>query len=72
MITDKEETNTTLWKHLMSTPDPNTHKPLFEVTERSNNNSILFVFLNEHTNSAKEYINNMKKKLTEIFITETH
>ena len=59
-ITDKEGNTTTLRKHLLTTLDPNANKPPFEATERSNNNSILFVFMKEHTNSAKKIIDNLK------------
>ena len=70
-ITSKEGNTTTLRKHLLMTLDPNTNKPLFEATERLNNNSILLVFKKEHTETAKIYINNMKTTLTEEFTQET-
>ena len=70
-ISSNKGTTTTLRKYLLTLLDPNTNQPLFEATERWNNNSILFVFKKEHIETAKNYINNMKTTLTEEFTQET-
>ena len=70
-ISSNDRTPTTLRKYLLTLLDPNTNKPLFEATERSNNNSIMFFFKKEHMETAKNYINNMKTTLAEEFTQET-
>ena len=70
-ISSNDGTPTTPRKHLLTLLEPNTNKPLFKATERSNNNSILFVFKKEHMETAKNYINNMKRTLSEEFTQET-
>lgn len=69
-ILSNDGTPTTLRKHLLTLSEPNINKPLFKATERSNNNSVLFVFKKEHMETAKNYINNMKTTLAEEFTQE--